>query len=86
MIMAHLITGRSTIIPVPDATEVHFDRDEVGWVALGPTIAVTILASIVVAMRWYTRAFVACCIGKDDCIILVSMVRHALLLVGHILT
>ncbi|EME82170.1 uncharacterized protein MYCFIDRAFT_6124, partial [Pseudocercospora fijiensis CIRAD86] len=41
--------------------------------ALGPTIAFTTLATLVVALRWYTRACLVQRLGKDDYVILISL-------------
>jgi len=57
--------------PTPISTS--FGAEEIGWQALGPSIACATLATIVVASRWYTRYRLARCIGVDDVIILFSM-------------
>ncbi len=54
--------------------DVHFGAGDIGWQALGPAIACTALAVIVVTMRWYTRWKVADCVGLDDYVIFISMV------------
>lgn len=59
--------------PTPISTS--FGAEEIGWQALGPAIACTTLATIVVASRWYTRYRLARCIGVDDVVILFSLVR-----------
>lgn len=52
----------------------HFGASDVGWQALGPAIACTIVATAVVAARWYTRYRLVRCIGLDDYVILLSLV------------
>jgi len=58
--------------PTPISTS--FGAEEIGWQALGPAIACTILATTVVVLRWYTRYRLAQCTGVDDIVILFSMV------------
>ena len=53
---------------------VHFGANDIGWQALGPAIACTLLATLVVAARWFTRYRLAQCIGLDDYVILLSLV------------
>ncbi|KAF7191827.1 Satratoxin biosynthesis SC1 cluster protein 4 [Pseudocercospora fuligena] len=52
----------------------QFGAGDVGIQALGPTIAFTSLATLIVALRWYTRACLVRRVGKDDYVILISMV------------
>jgi hypothetical protein len=52
----------------------HFGAKDIGWQALGPTITFTLLSTVVVALRWYTRARLVRCVGWDDRLILLSMV------------
>jgi len=54
--------------------EAHFGADNIGWQALGPALGCTLLASIVVGARWYSRRTIARCLGVDDYVILLSMV------------
>jgi hypothetical protein len=56
-------------------TAAHLSSGDVGWVALGPAIAFTTLSTLVVALRWYARARIARCVGPDDYVILISLVR-----------
>jgi hypothetical protein len=58
--------------PTPISTS--FGAQEIGWQALGPAIACTILATTVVTLRWYTRCRLARCLGVDDVVILFSIV------------
>jgi hypothetical protein len=58
--------------PTPISTS--FGAEEIGWQALGPAIACTMLATTVVTLRWYTRYRIARCLGVDDFIILLSIV------------
>jgi hypothetical protein len=58
--------------PTPISTS--FGAEEIGWQALGPAIACTMLATTVVTLRWYTRYCIARCLGVDDFIILLSIV------------
>jgi len=53
--------------------DVHFGAEQIGWQALGPAIACTILATLAVALRWYTRCKISRCLGLDDWVILFSM-------------
>lgn len=48
---------------------------DIGWQALGPAIACTALATIIVAIRWYTRLKLSCSHGLDDFVITLSLVR-----------
>ena len=50
---------------------------DIGWQALGPAIACTALASLVVATRWYARLHLVRCVGWDDYVILLSLVRFS---------
>lgn len=59
--------------PTPISTK--FGAEEIGWQALGPAIACTTLATTVVTLRWYTRCYLARCLGVDDIVILLSIVR-----------
>ena len=52
----------------------HFGAEDIGWNALGPAVACTILSTLVVAVRWYTRWRVVRCLGLDDYVILLSQV------------
>ncbi|KAF2721122.1 hypothetical protein K431DRAFT_194705, partial [Polychaeton citri CBS 116435] len=45
-----------------------------GWQALGPVIATSFLSSMIVAIRWYTRACLLNCLGLDDFVILIALV------------
>lgn len=58
--------------PTPISTS--FGAEEIGWQALGPAIACTVLATTVVTLRWYTRCRLARCLGVDDIVILLSIV------------
>ena len=60
------------LILSPDAA--HFGAQDIGWQALGPAVAFTILAGTVVSLRWYTRSRLAQCVGSDDYVILLSLV------------
>lgn len=53
----------------------HFGGNDIGWQAFGPSVAFTLLASLVVAARWFTRHRLAQCVGLDDYVILLSLVR-----------
>ncbi|WPH03710.1 Hypothetical protein R9X50_00659300 [Acrodontium crateriforme] len=48
--------------------------EDIGWQALGPTIACSILATSVVALRWYTRRHLFRRTGLDDHVILLSLI------------
>lgn len=62
--------------PRPDsASAAHFGADDIGWQALGPAIACTVLASTFVALRWHVRRSISCCLGCDDVLISLSLVR-----------
>ncbi|KXT15626.1 hypothetical protein AC579_5839 [Pseudocercospora musae] len=52
----------------------RFGASDVGIEALGPTVAFTTLATLIVALRWYTRACLVRRVGKDDYVILISLV------------
>ncbi|KAK5728461.1 hypothetical protein LTR15_001597 [Elasticomyces elasticus] len=52
----------------------HFGIHDMGWQALGPTIACVFVSTCVVALRWYTRCRLVRCVGWDDYVILLSMV------------
>lgn len=58
--------------PTPISTS--FGAEEIGWQALGPAIACTIIATTFVTLRWYTRSRLAHCLGLDDVVILFSIV------------
>jgi hypothetical protein len=58
--------------PTPISTK--FGAEEIGWQALGPAIACTVLATTIVTLRWYTRCRLAHCLGLDDIVILLSIV------------
>ena len=59
-----------------DAEErAHFGANDIGWQAFGPAIACTLLATAVVGARWFTRHRLAQCVGMDDYVILLSLVR-----------
>ncbi|CAK4030963.1 hypothetical protein DOTSEDRAFT_174493 [Lecanosticta acicola] len=66
----------------PPPVTVHLGAGDVGWRALGPAIAFGVLATTVVALRWYTRCNLVRNIGLDDWVILLSLVgiRNCLLL------
>ena len=53
----------------------HHGVGDISWQALGPATACTFLSVAVVAMRWYTRYKLASCVGLDDYVILLSVVR-----------
>lgn len=46
----------------------------IGWQALGPAIACTILAVIVVMLRWYIRLSLTRRVGLEDYLITVALV------------
>lgn len=58
--------------PTPISTS--FGAEEIGWQALGPAIACTVLATAIVALRWYARCCLSRCLGVDDVVILFSIV------------
>lgn len=58
--------------------EAHLGADDIGWQALAPALGCTSLATIIVAARWYSRSKIARCVGIDDYVILLSLVRFAL--------
>jgi len=47
---------------------------DIGWQALGPAIACTILAVIVVMLRWYIRLSLTRRVGLEDYLITVALV------------
>ncbi|KAK5133893.1 hypothetical protein LTR08_007122 [Meristemomyces frigidus] len=47
---------------------------DIGWQALEPAIAFTILSTAVVVLRWYTRYRLVRCVGWDDYVILLSLI------------
>jgi hypothetical protein len=47
----------------------------IGWQALGPSLAFTVLSFLVVGIRWYTRAVLIRSVGKEDLLITLSMVQ-----------
>lgn len=53
----------------------HFGAGDIGWQALAPALGCTILATLIVAARWYSRCRLAQCLGIDDYVILLSLVR-----------
>jgi len=64
--------------PHPTGPEdAHFGAARIGWQALGPTIAITTLATCVVVLRWYTRFRIVRCAGVDDFVIFLSMVSRS---------
>ena len=44
------------------------------WKSLGPSVATTALATFVVAVRFYTRVMVVRAVGRDDGVVLFSLV------------
>ena len=54
----------------------HFGGNDIGWQAFGPAIALTLLATSVVAARWFARHRLAQCVGLDDYVILLSLVSR----------
>lgn len=58
----------------PTPISINFGAREIGWQALGPAIGCSALATIVVALRWYTRCRIARCVGVDDIVIVISIV------------
>lgn len=58
----------------PTPIDTHFGAREIGWQALGPALGCSVLATIVVTLRWYTRCRLAQCVGVDDLVILLSLV------------
>ena len=60
---------------VQSAEAAHFGAKDIGWQALGPAIACTVLATAVIAARWYTRWKLVRCVGLDDYVIILSLVR-----------
>lgn len=63
--------------PADGPRDVHFGANDIGWQALGPALGCTLLATVVVAARWYSRCRIARCVGLDDYVILLSLVRRA---------
>jgi hypothetical protein len=63
--------------PASSSEYVQFGTREIGWLALGPAIACTALATVAVALRWYTRCRISRCLGLDDYVILFSMVSES---------
>lgn len=57
-------------------TAAHFGAGDIGWTALGPAIAFSLVATLVVALRWYTRSRLVRIIGLDDYVILLSLVSR----------
>lgn len=57
--------------------DAHFGADDIGWQALAPALSCSILATLIVAARWYSRCRLARCVGTDDYVILLSLVRQA---------
>lgn len=47
---------------------------DLGWQALAPTVVCVVVATFVVASRWYARCKLARCVGLDDWMILISLV------------
>ena len=60
--------------PPQSALTETFGAIDIGWEALGPAIACTALATLTVALRWYTRCKIVRCVGTDDIIVLLSLV------------
>ncbi|KAK6432657.1 hypothetical protein LTR95_011172 [Oleoguttula sp. CCFEE 5521] len=73
VVHARVASNDTATIP-PSPQNVDFGTREIGWQALGPAIACTALATIAVALRWYTRWKISRCLGRDDVVILFSMV------------
>lgn len=49
----------------------------VQWKSLGPSIGTTVLAMTVVAFRFYTRIKIVRAVGRDDGVVLFSLVSSA---------
>ncbi|KAK4621378.1 Wortmanamides biosynthesis cluster protein C [Fulvia fulva] len=54
-------------------TAVHFGAGDIGWTAFGPAVGLSVLATVIVTLRWYTRARLVRIIGLDDWVILISL-------------
>jgi len=66
-------------VPGADSpTSVNFGARDIGWQALSPAIACSILSTTVVALRWFTRCRIVRCLGFDDYVILLSLVRPSI--------
>ena len=72
MSLSHVQDKATDWAPTPISTS--FGSEEIGWQALGPAIACTVLATAVVTLRWYTHCRLARCLGVDDVVILLSIV------------
>jgi hypothetical protein len=64
---------RSKDVP-PIPPNVSVATVAIGWRALGPGVAVTSLALIVLSLRWYTKLKLTGNVGPDDFLISLSMV------------
>lgn len=64
------------------ATEDREHPTDISWPALAPALSLSIIAAILVALRWFTRVFIVRKTGVDDWLISVSMVSSFWMMVG----
>ena len=70
-------TAPSQDTPVAPTAANLGGSSNIGNDALIPTIIFTVLATIVVGLRWYTRCQISHCIGLDDYVILFALVSSS---------
>ena len=70
------LQSRNTASSKPTSSDTENSvANDIGWQALGPAIAFTLIATFVVSLRWYTRYKISQCVGLDDYVVLISMVN-----------
>jgi hypothetical protein len=60
--------------PLASSVTVAEAPSDIGWQGLGPVIACTVLAVIVVMLRWYIRLSLTRRVGLEDYLITVALV------------
>jgi hypothetical protein len=74
----HMYARYASIVPSKSSRSTPYaslSATDVGWQSLGPAVAFTTVATLIVSMRWYTRGVLLRCVGREDGIITISMVR-----------
>lgn len=78
MSLVHSTHDKTLLFFGPGLKEIAAVSPDIGNEALGPTIALTVLATMVVGLRCWTRVYIVKGLGVDDYVILVSLVSCAL--------
>ncbi|KAK8203365.1 hypothetical protein M8818_005256 [Zalaria obscura] len=73
MSLVHSTHDKTLLFFGPGLKEIAAVSPDIGNEALGPTIALTVLATMVVGLRCWTRVYIVKGLGVDDYVILVSL-------------